>query len=111
MNQWLYFSYQAKAIPGKGLRISNVHPSDAGEYICTASNAVDDVITASMKLDVSERPVITVKPQAHLQQPEGTVNQILEEKFLFNWKMCILINQKVRWFKFSDFNIQIISKF
>ena len=59
-----------KIIHGKGLRIKNVHPSDGGVYVCEASNLMGKIAT-SAQLRVSERPVITVRPKAHLQQPIG----------------------------------------
>ena len=31
---------KVKIIPGKGLRIDSVHPSDEGVYVCEASNLV-----------------------------------------------------------------------
>jgi len=31
---------KVKIIPGKGLRIDSVHPSDEGTYVCEASNLV-----------------------------------------------------------------------
>ena len=61
---------KVQIVHGKGLRIANVHPSDEGIYICQASNLVGQIST-SAKLTVSEWPVITVKPKAHLQQPTG----------------------------------------
>ena len=57
-------------VHGKGLRISNAHPSDQGLYVCEASNAMGRV-SAGARLTVSERPVITVRPRAHAQQPAG----------------------------------------
>lgn len=58
-------------VHGKGLRIENVHPSDAGVYVCEASNSMG-AVTAAASLTVSEPPVITVKPRAHLQVPVAT---------------------------------------
>ncbi len=61
---------KAQIVHGKGLRIESVHPSDEGLYVCEASNPMGK-IAASARLRVSEPPVITVRPQAHLQQPAG----------------------------------------
>jgi hypothetical protein len=59
-----------KIVPGQGLRIESVHPSDEGTYICEANNVMGTITTQAV-LRVREPPVITVKPQAHLQQPTG----------------------------------------
>ena len=40
------------------------------------------MISASAVLQVRERPVITVKPQAHLQQPVGNAIQVNNKTFL-----------------------------
>ena len=61
---------KAKVVHGKGLRISNAHPSDQGYYVCEASNAMGKV-SAGARLTVGERPVITVRPSAHAQHPAG----------------------------------------
>ena len=45
-----------------------MHPSDAGVYVCEASNLMGKIVT-SAELKVSERPVITVRPKAHMQEP------------------------------------------
>ena len=66
---------KAKVVPGKGLKIESVHPSDEGTYICEASNLMG-AISAGAVLQVQERPVITVKPQANLQQPAGSSVQV-----------------------------------
>jgi hypothetical protein len=57
-------------VHGKGLRIESVHPDDEGTYVCEASNLMGR-ISAEASLSVRERPVISVRPQAHLQQPVG----------------------------------------
>jgi hypothetical protein len=36
---------KVKIIPGKGLRIDSVHPSDEGTYVCEASNLVTISLT------------------------------------------------------------------
>ena len=59
---------KVKIVHGKGLRIESVHPDDEGTYICEASNLMGR-ISAEATLRVRERPVISVRPQAHLQQP------------------------------------------
>ena len=61
---------KVKLVHGKGLRIENAHPSDEGIYVCEASNLMG-AVTAAAKLTVSEPPVITVKPRAHIQQEMG----------------------------------------
>ena len=55
-----------KIVQGQGLRIESVHPSDEGIYICEATNIMGS-ITTKASLKVREPPVISVKPQAHLQ--------------------------------------------
>ena len=62
---------KVKILQGQGLRIESVHPSDEGLYICTASNLMGTISTMA-SLKVREPPVITVKPQAHLQAPIGS---------------------------------------
>ena len=57
--------------PHQGLSILNLHPSDQGMYICSASNKAGSV-TASAMLRVQEPPVISVKPVAHYQVQAGT---------------------------------------
>ena len=61
---------KVKLVHGKGLRIESVHPSDEGIYVCEASNLMG-AVTAAAKLTVSEPPVLTVKPRAHIQQEAG----------------------------------------
>ena len=61
---------KVKLVHGKGLRIQTVHPSDEGIYVCEASNLMG-AVTAAAKLTVSEPPVLTVKPRAHVQQAVG----------------------------------------
>ena len=61
---------KVKLVHGKGLRIQTVHPADAGIYVCEASNLMG-AVTAAAKLTVSEPPVLTVKPRAHIQQEAG----------------------------------------
>ena len=56
---------------GQGLRIESVHPSDEGIYICEATNLMGSISTLA-SLKVREPPVISVKPQAHLQLPKGS---------------------------------------
>ena len=56
---------------GQGLRIESVHPSDEGIYICEAKNLMGSITTLA-SLNVREPPVISVKPQAHLQLPKGS---------------------------------------
>ena len=46
--------------------VTTVHPSDEGIYICEATNIMGS-ITTKASLKVREPPVISVKPQAHLQ--------------------------------------------
>ena len=62
---------KVKIVQGQGLRIESVHPQDEGTYICEASNVMGSILTSAV-LTVRERPVITVKPQAHLQVPVGS---------------------------------------
>ena len=57
---------RAKIIPGKGIRIEDVRPSDKGTYVCTAKNAAG-VVTTKAELIVSEPPVITVRPETSVQ--------------------------------------------
>ena len=45
-----------KVVAGKGLRLLNVHPTDAGVYVCTAENDAGSV-EASTWVTVSEPPV------------------------------------------------------
>ena len=61
---------KVKLVHGKGLRIQTVHPSDEGIYVCEASNLMG-AVTAAAKLTVSEPPVLTVKPRAHVQHEVG----------------------------------------
>jgi hypothetical protein len=61
---------KVKLVHGKGLRIQTVHPSDEGIYVCEASNLMG-AVTAAAKLTVSEPPVLTVKPRAHIQHEAG----------------------------------------
>ena len=61
---------KVKIVPGQGLRIESVHPSDEGTYICEASNIMGRT-TISAFLRVREPPVISVKPQAQLQVAIG----------------------------------------
>lgn len=62
---------KVKIVQGQGLKIESVHPQDEGTYICEASNVMGSILTSAV-LKVRERPVITVKPQAHLQVPVGS---------------------------------------
>ena len=48
---------------GKGLRLTNVHPSDAGLYLCAAENEAGRA-EAATEVVVSEPPVISVRPEA-----------------------------------------------
>ena len=61
---------KVKVIQGQGLRIESVHPADEGIYVCEATNLMGTIST-TVSLKVREPPVITVKPQAHLQLPLG----------------------------------------
>ena len=45
-----------KVVAGKGLRLLNVHPTDAGVYVCIAENEAGSV-EASTSVTVSEPPV------------------------------------------------------
>ena len=45
------------------LRLTNVHPSDAGRYLCAAENEAGRV-EAGTEVAVSEPPVISVRPEA-----------------------------------------------
>ena len=62
---------KVKIVQGQGLRIESVHPSDEGIYICEATNLMGSISTLA-SLKVREPPVISVKPQAHLQLPKGS---------------------------------------
>ena len=62
---------KVKIIHGKGIRISDVHPMDAGTYVCTARN-VAGFITAKASLKVFEPPVLSVTPEASIQTPFGS---------------------------------------
>lgn len=62
---------KVKILQGQGLRIESVHPLDEGIYICEASNVMGTISTL-VELKVREPPVISVKPQAHVQIPVGT---------------------------------------
>lgn len=68
---------KVKIVHGRGLRIESVHPSDEGTYICEASNAMGKIVT-SARLAVREKPVISVKPQAHVVNAEGNEPVTLE---------------------------------
>ena len=50
-----------KTVAGRGLRLKHVHPSQAGQYKCTASSSVGTV-TASAWVRVNEAARITVRP-------------------------------------------------
>ena len=61
---------KVKIVHGKGLRITNVHPSDGGTYICKAKNLAGSIV-AKATLKVLEPPVISVKPEASVRVVEG----------------------------------------
>ena len=61
---------KVKVVPGKGLRILNVHPSDEGTYACKAKNAAGSV-SAKAVIRVTETPVISVKPESDLAAKPG----------------------------------------
>lgn len=65
-----------KIIPRRGLKIKYVHPSDEGEYVCTAQNA-GGRITATAWLKVHAPPVITVPPESHSQVSLGAERVVL----------------------------------
>jgi hypothetical protein len=44
---------KVKLVPGKGLRIESVHPSDEGTYVCEASNLMG-TISAGAVLQVRQ---------------------------------------------------------
>jgi len=52
-----------KVVPGKGLRLTHVHPSQAGTYSCSLTSSIGSVSAVS-QLDVHEAPVITVRPRS-----------------------------------------------
>ena len=52
-----------KVINGKGLRLTHVHPSQAGLYSCTLTSSIGTVSSLT-QLEVHEAPVITVKPRS-----------------------------------------------
>ena len=59
-----------KVIPGKGLRLRHVHPSQGGVYKCTATSAIGSV-SAEAVVDVHEGPLITVRPPLQVVVPVG----------------------------------------
>eukprot|EP00094_Tigriopus_californicus_P011303 TCALIF_10910-PA protein Name:"Similar to ROBO2 Roundabout homolog 2 (Homo sapiens)" AED:0.22 eAED:0.24 QI:0/0.2/0/1/0.4/0.5/6/0/1001 len=67
---------KVKIIPRRGLKIKYVHPSDEGEYVCTAQNAGGRV-TATAWLRVHAPPVITVPPESHSQVSVGAERVVL----------------------------------
>ena len=69
-NRLLCILSQVQLVHGKGLRITNLHPSDQGVYVCEASNLMG-AVTSAANLTVSESPVITVKPLARMDVLEG----------------------------------------
>ena len=52
-----------KVVSGKGLRLTHVHPSQAGTYCCTLTSSIGST-NALTQLDVHESPVITVRPRS-----------------------------------------------
>ncbi len=49
-----------KVVAGKGLRLTHVHPSQAGLYSCSLTSSIGSVSSVT-QLDVHEAPVITVR--------------------------------------------------
>ena len=53
-------------MPGGGLVLENIHPSQEGVYQCLAENKIGRV-TAEARVTVRERPVLTVTPETRVQ--------------------------------------------
>ena len=53
-------------LPGGGLVLENIHPSQEGVYQCLAENKIGRV-TAEARVTVRERPVLTVTPETRVQ--------------------------------------------
>lgn len=66
---------KVRIVHGKGLRIENARPSDAGTYVCTAKNIVGSV-TSSAVLKVLEPPVISVRPPLSLSKQTSQPVQV-----------------------------------
>ena len=53
-------------LPGGGLVLENIHPSQEGVYQCRAENKIGS-LTAEARVTVRERPVLTVTPETEVQ--------------------------------------------
>ena len=53
-------------LPGGGLVLENIHPSQEGVYQCLAENKIGRV-TAEARVTVRERPVLIVTPETRVQ--------------------------------------------
>ena len=68
--QGLDIRKENSAVKEQGLSLVSVHPSDAGIYVCQATNKAGS-ISSSAILTVEEPPVISVKPGALHRVMEG----------------------------------------
>ena len=55
-----------RTLESGALRLSNLHPSDEGEYECRAENKMGSA-AAVVNVIVQERPVLTVTPETRVQ--------------------------------------------
>ena len=57
-------------MPGGGLVLENIHPSEEGVYQCQAENKIG-AVTAQVQVTVKERPVLTVSPETRVMVRSG----------------------------------------
>ena len=57
-------------MPGGGLVLENIHPSEEGVYECQAENKIG-TLSSQVQLTVKERPVLTVSPETSLTVRAG----------------------------------------
>ena len=71
-----------RTLESGALRLSNLHPSDEGEYECRAENRMGST-EARVRVIVQERPVLTVTPETRVQVRQVMICNDIEAVRIF----------------------------